>query len=59
MKSGDHSKESILKRMSIINNIDYILKESIYYRTHSSQLKSTKAFVICSLAKKDNKTKIL
>lgn len=59
MKSGNHSKESIVKRIGIISNMEYILKESIYYRTHSLEFKSGKAFDICSLDKKINKTKIL
>lgn len=53
-------KESkIAKRIFIISNLEEIIKESIYYRTHSAALASDIRISIGSINNREIKKKIL
>lgn len=61
MKNGESKSDiddKIAKRIMIIESLDSIIKESIYYRTHSENFTSDK-IIMCSLYDLDKKTKIL
>lgn len=49
----------IAKRIYIISNLEQIIKESIYYRTHAEDFNIANKINICSLEDKDTKKKIL
>jgi hypothetical protein len=49
----------IAKRIHIISNLEQIIKESIYYRTHAEDFNLSSKISICSLEDKDTKKKIL
>lgn len=61
MKSGASKSDiddKISKRITIIESLDSLIKESIYYRTHSDNFNSEK-IAICSWHDSNKKTKIL
>lgn len=44
-QSFNNSEERILKRIYILSNIENIINESSYYRTHSSSFKGDKIII--------------
>lgn len=58
MKSGDQNN-NLSRRIEIISNLEYLLKESIYYRTHSTYFDPNQKFTIGSIHSKESKSKIL
>lgn len=62
MLNGQNDKntsDKIAKRIDIINNLDFLLKESIYYRTHSTHFVEENKITIANINQKNNKKNIL
>lgn len=58
MTSGS-KQDKISKRLDLISSIEAIVKESIYYRTHSPNFKSEEKHVIFNIKDRKSKKKIL
>lgn len=53
------SEQRIKRRNYLLNNLEYLISESVYYRSNSSLMKDKDKIVICNIKNKENKTKIL
>lgn len=58
MKNGDQNS-NLARRIDLISSLEYLLKESIYYRTHSNYFDDSQKIVVASINSKENKTQIL
>jgi hypothetical protein len=56
---NDFVTSKLAKRIDIISSMDHILKESIYYRTHSQYFIEENKTVIANINHRNNKKTIL
>ena len=54
-----NSKQRLVNRVYIISNLDYIIKESIYHRTHSEEFEAYNPMPIGNINESELKAKIL
>jgi hypothetical protein len=52
-------EQRIKRRNHLLNHLEYLISESVYYRTNSSLMSSKNKIVICNINNKENKKKIL
>lgn len=54
-----NSKQRLLNRAFIMSNLEYIIKESIYYRSHSEEFETFDSVPIGAIDQCELKAKIL
>lgn len=52
-------EQRIKRRTHILDNLEYLISESVYYRTNSNLMNDENKIVICNINNKENKKKIL
>jgi hypothetical protein len=52
-------EQRIKRRSHLLNHLEYLISESVYYRTNSSLMNNEDKIIICNINNKENKKKIL
>jgi hypothetical protein len=59
MKSGEHETSSrIYRRYSILNQLEHLIKQSVYYRSFSFEMRGTEKIVVGNIDKKEIKAQL-
>jgi len=51
--------DNLLKRFTLLKNMEYFIEESVYYRTHSEELDDTKKQILLHANKETGKIQAL
>lgn len=52
-------EQRLKKRHKIISNIEFYIKESVYYRNNNCFFEDDKKIIVCNVKQENNKSKIL